>query len=186
MPTMGEITTLIRAASAGDERAFDRLFSLLYNDLHRLAHARLRRNSPNTLLDTTALVHEGYLRFVKAGELDVNDRGHFLAYAARVMRSIVVDFARKRQAERRGGGALQLTLDTGIVEAVDGSDDEIIRVHDALDELKQVDAELARLVELRYFAGLKVGEIAEAFGVTERTIERQWQKARAILFAAIN
>jgi RNA polymerase sigma factor (TIGR02999 family) len=186
MPTMGEITTLIRAASSGDERAFDRLFTLLYDDMHRLAHARLKRGRPITVLDTTSLVHEGYLRFVKAGELDVNDRGHFLAYAARVMRSIVVDFARKRQAERRGGGALKVTLDTGIAEAVDGSNDEIIRVHEVLDELKQVDAELARLVEMRYFAGLKVGEIAEAFGVTERTIERQWQKARAILFAAIN
>jgi RNA polymerase sigma factor (TIGR02999 family) len=102
------------------------------------------------------------------------------------MRSIVVDFARKRQAERRGGGALQVTLDTEIADVIDGSNDEIIRVHEALEELKQVDAELARLVEMRYFGGLKVGEIAEAFGVTERTIERQWQKARAILFAAIN
>jgi len=183
---MGEITKLIRAASAGDEGAFDRLFALLYNDLHRLAHARLKRNSTLTLLDTTSLVHEGYLRFVKAGELDVSDRGHFLAYAARVMRSIVVDFARKRQAERRGGDVVKVTLNTGIAEGVTGSDDEIIRVHEALDELRQVDEELARLVEMRYFGGLKVTEIAEAFGVTERTIERQWQKARAILFAAIN
>lgn len=181
---MGEITTLIRAANDGNREAIDRLFSLLYDDLHRLARARLRGNVRDTLLDTTSLLHETYGRLVQAGELDVADRKHFFAYSASVMRSIVVDFARKKNAEQRGGGQVRVAVDENLA-ATPADGDEILRVHEGLEQLGRVDADLARLVEMRYFAGLQVKEIAEAFGVTERTIERQWQKARAILFASL-
>ncbi len=174
---MGEITALIRAASGGDARALDRLLELLYQDLHRLAHARLRAHAENTLLDTTSLPHETCLRLLKTGELEVGDRHHFFAYAARVMRSVLVDFARRRSAERRGGEQIFVTLDTGA--GGPRSSDEILRVHEALDQLGRLDDGLARLVEMRYFAGLQGREIAEALGVTERTVERQWHKARA-------
>jgi RNA polymerase sigma factor (TIGR02999 family) len=181
---MGEITTLIRAANEGDREAIDRLFSLLYDDLHRLARARLRGNVRDTLLDTTSLLHETYGRLVHAGELDVADRKHFFAYSASVMRSIVVDFARKKNAEQRGGGAPRVALDETIAGSP-ASSDEVLRVHEALERLGRVDPDLARLVEMRYFAGLQVKEIAEALGVTDRTIERQWLKARAILFTSL-
>jgi RNA polymerase sigma factor (TIGR02999 family) len=182
---VGEITTLIRAANAGDRQAVDRLFELLYADLHQLAHARLRASPPNTFLNTTALLHEAYMRFVKAGQLDVDDRRHFLAYAARVMRSIVVDFARRRNAGMRGGGKAHDALDPGVAGALQRSHDEILRVHEGLEALGRIDDGLARLVEMRYFAGLQVQEIAEALGVTERTVERQWHKARAVLFSVL-
>jgi RNA polymerase sigma factor (TIGR02999 family) len=182
---MGEITTLIRAASQGEREAVDRLFGLLYDDLHRLAHARLRGNARDTLLDTTALLHETYARLVRTGELEVEDRRHFFAYCAGAMRSIIVDFARRRSAARRGGADDRVTLDDGLAGAPVERSDEVLRVHQGLERLAQVDERLARLVEMRYFAGLENREIAEAFGVSERTVERQWQKARAFLFASL-
>src|SRR6266567_2643336 len=113
-----ELTALLEAARRGDESAVNQIFSVMYGDLHRIAHARLRRNQAITLLDTTSLVHESYLRFLKAGQVKVSDRLHFLAYAARVMRSIIVDAVRKRQADRRGGDVVRVTLSTAIEEEV--------------------------------------------------------------------
>ena len=182
---MGEITILIRAAQRGDREALDRLFSLLYDDLHRIAHARVRAGAPNTLLDTTGLVHETYARFADAGELDVVDRQHFFAYVARAMRFVVVDFARRRNAEKRGGGREHVAIDENVAETLVDRGDEILRVHEGLEDLRRVDEDLVRLVEMRYFAGLRFHEIAEVLAVSERTVERQWQKARAILFASL-
>ena len=183
---MGEVTTLIRAANGGDSDALNRLFSLLYDDLHRLAHARLRSNTPDVLLDTTALLHETYARLVSAEEVTLQDRHHFFAYAARAMRFIVVDFARRHQALRRGAGQLHVPLSDTAAAAVPERSDEVIRVHEALDQLEQVDPALCRLVEMLYFVGLPVGAVAEALGVSTRTVERHWLKARAILFASIS
>lgn len=180
---MGEITALIRAASAGDAGARDRLLEVLYQDLRTLAHARLRVHAKDTLLDTTSLVNETCLRLLQAGELQAGDRKHFFAYASRVMRSVIVDFARRRAAQRRGGDRIVVPLEAGAGNP--RSSDEVLRVHDALDALDRLDGDLARLVEMRYFAGLQVREIAEVLGVTERTVERQWHKARAILFDAL-
>ena len=182
---MGEITTLIRAAQRGDRDALDRLFSLLYDDLRRIAHARVRAGGPNTLLDTTGLVHETYARLADVGEMDVVDRQHFFAYVARAMRFVVVDFARRRNADKRGGGSEHVAIDENVVEVVVDRSDEILRVHEGLESLRRVDEDLARLVEMRYFAGLQVQEIAEALAISERTVERQWQKARAILFESL-
>jgi RNA polymerase sigma factor (TIGR02999 family) len=178
---MTEITTLLRAAAAGDRMAADQAFAMLYADLQRLAHSRMRRSGDMTLLDTTALVHESYLRFQSAGELEFSDRQHFLAYAARVMHTVVVDLVRARQADRRGGGAEHVTLNTTISDSATRHDDEILRVHDAMSDLASTDQRLANVVEMRYFGGLSEQEIAQTLGVTERTVQRDWQKARLFL-----
>ena len=182
---MSQLTVLLDAARRGDRTALDDLFSLMYAELHRLAHLRLMRNERSTQLDTTSLLHESYLRFLNAGQLDVADRSHFLAYAVKVMRSIVVDFARKGQAERRGGGAAEIPLNTDLAESLHAPADELIRVDDALRDLAKVDERLVRVVEMRYFAGMSEQEIAAVLGVNERTVRRDWEKARLLLLAAL-
>jgi len=182
---MSEITTLLHAAGAGDRAAGDRAFALLYADLQRLARSRLRRSSELTLLDTTALVHESYLRLQGGGAAAFPDRHHFMAYAAKVMRAVVIDVVRARQAERRGGGAEVVTMDTGLIDSLTAHDDEVLRVHEALDELATLEPRLAQVVELRYFGGLAEAEIAASLGVTERTVQRDWQKARLFLSMAL-
>ena len=161
------------------------VFSALYQELHQLAHSRLRKNEPITLLDTTSLVHETYLRVSKAGRLDIADRARFLAYAGHVMRSIIVDFVRQRRAERRGGDQGRAALDTDAVDSVRSPEDEIMRVNEALDELAKVDERLVKIVEMRYFAGLTDDDIANALGINERTVRRDWQKARLLLSLAL-
>lgn len=182
---MGDITALINRAKHGDRAALDDLFEAMYPELRRLAHGRLARDRRNTLLDTTALVNECYLKYVSAGRLKVADRAHFLFYSAAAMRSIIVDFARARIAERRGGHAAHQTLNTEVVEASPAGEDEIVAVHDALIELEQLDARMVRIVEMRYFVGLTDIEIAQALGVTDRTVRREWEKARLLLAAAL-
>jgi len=178
---MGDITLLLQRARDNDRAAIDALFELLYQDLRRIAHARLAASGHQTLLDTSALVHEAYLRFQQADRITLNDREHFLAYAASTLRSVVVDFVRKRHAERRGGDAVHVTLDTNLAESVGASDDEILAVHEALQELARVDSRLVQVVEMRYFAGLTETEIASILGVTDRTVRRDWEKARVLL-----
>jgi RNA polymerase sigma factor (TIGR02999 family) len=164
--------------------ATQELFSLLYNDLRRLAHARLQRNEPITLLDTTSLVHETFLRVLKSGRIEVSERPRFLAYAAQVMRSVIVDFVRQRHAERRGGDDPRVPLDAA-AEGVPAADEEILRVSEALEELAKVDERLVKIVEMRYFGGFTEEDIALALGVTERTVRRDWQKARLLLSLAL-
>jgi len=183
--SMSEITGLLQRVNAGDAAARDALFAALYEDLRRLARSRLRQNETITVLNTTALVHESYLRYLNARELEFVDRGKFFAYAASVMRSIVIDEVRKRRAERRGGDAEHVPLETGAVDALAADDEQIIRVHEALVELAVLDPRLARVVEMRYFAGLGEADIAEALGITDRTVRRDWDKARTLLFAAL-
>lgn len=182
---MQEVTALIHAASQGAEGAVDRLYELLYADLRRIAHARLRGGQGPTLLDTTSLVHESYLRLVKLEQLRLEDRAHFLAYAARVMRSVVVDLVRESRAERRGGDQPMVTFDTQAADAQPASSDEVLQVHEALAELATIDERLVRVVEMRYFVGLDMEEIAQALGVGKRTVERDWEKARSFLYASL-
>jgi RNA polymerase sigma factor (TIGR02999 family) len=181
----GEVAQLLTAARRGEGPAAARLYEVLYDDLRRIARARLRSHRTLTLLDTTALVHESFLRFANLGELNVEDRGHFLAYAARAMRSVIVDFVRQKQAARRGGGEVKLPLDTDLAPIEAGGEDEVLRVSEALDELAKVDARAAQVVELRYFGGLVDREIAQFLGVTERTVYRDWKKARLMLATAL-
>ena len=180
-----ELTQLLASARRGDQDAAGAAFSLLYQELRRLAHAKLRQHQTMTLLDTTSLVHETYLKLVGASALPVEDRRHFFTYAARVMRSVIVDFARARQAERRGGEAAHLVLDTALSEKIAAPENDVLRVHEALEVLAQADERLAQVVEMRYFGGLSEIEIAETLGISERTVRRSWDKARLLLLAAL-
>jgi RNA polymerase sigma factor (TIGR02999 family) len=157
------------------------LFPSLYNELRRLARLRLAGGGRHTLLDTASLVHEAFLRMQRDGGVAVNDREHFLAYAATTMRSVVIDFVRRRNADRRGGGAEHVTLDTRTAEELGATDDEILAVHEALETLARVDARLVSVVEMRYFAGLSDAEIAAALGLSDRTVRRDWERARLLL-----
>lgn len=182
---MSELAGLLHAARQGEGAAVDQLCALLYQELHQIAHARLQRHKRMLLLNTTALVHESYLRLLQVGHLNVTDRSHFLAYAARVMRSIIVDFVRQRLAYRRGGSAMHVILQTDIAESVSSREETVIRINEALDSLAKVDERLVRVVEMRYFAGMSEQDIATVLGVTERTVRRAWQKARLLLFTAL-
>jgi len=182
---MSELTGLLAAARQGDSNAAGQAFSLMYDDLRRMARSRLRQHQTMTLLDTTSLVHESYLKLFGAQGLPVEDRHHFFAYAGRVMRSVIVDFARARRAERRGGDAVRVVLDTDIADRIAGPEDDLLRVHEALDVLEQADPKLAQIVELRYFAGMTEVEIAEVLGQSERTVRRSWEKAKLLLTAAL-
>lgn len=178
---MQAITQLLQAARLGDRAAAEQVVARLYADLQRLARRQVRDAGHLTLLDTTALVHEAWLRVAGAGGADFPDRRHFLAYAAQAMRSVIVDAVRARQAERRGGGQAHQTLDTALAEQLPAEDADVLRVHEALGELAELEPRLAQVVEMRYFAGLREAEIAEALSVTERTVQRDWQKARLFL-----
>jgi RNA polymerase sigma factor (TIGR02999 family) len=182
---MPELTLLLEGARQGDRQAIDQLFAALYAEFRQIAHARLRKTGPLTLVQTTMLVNESYLRLARTGRLAVNDREHFLAYAARVMRSIVVDLVRERMAARRGSGQAAITLSTAVAEVVPSGEAEILAVSEALESLAKVEPRLAEIVEMRYFAGLTEAEIAVAMGIGERTVRRQWEKARVLLSALL-
>ena len=183
---MAEITELLAAAGAGDEHAAASVFAALYDELKALAQAKLRRHGSMTLLDTTSLVHESFLKLVGHRALAVQDRRHFFTYAARVMRSVIVDFARARQTERRGGDVQMVTLDTGLSSQLAGPHTDVLRVHEALEVLAAAEPRLAQVVEMRYFAGLTEVEVAEILGLTERTVRRDWTKAKLLLAAALD
>jgi len=166
--------------------AVDELFSATYAELRRLARSRLRDGGRNTVLDTTALVHETYLRLSKSVRTQFPDRIRFFVYAGRVMRSVIVDMVRQRRTERRGGGALHITLTGDLRDAgAAAGEDQILRVNEALEELAKVDKRMAQVVEMRYFGGLTDQEIGEALGVTDRTVRRDWEQARLLLAEAL-
>jgi RNA polymerase sigma factor (TIGR02999 family) len=182
---MSDVTVLLSRIAGNDRAAIDALFELLYKDIHRMARARLHENGPLTLLDTTALAHEAYLKLQGAGRIDLDSRGRFMAYVSQVLRNVIVDFARKRNAERRGGGMAELTLNTDIAASIGSQDDDILRINDALDELDKSDPRLRQVVEMRYFGGLTEQEIAEALGLTDRTVRRDWERARLLLSVSL-
>lgn len=176
----GEITQLLQAASGGETTSLNRLFTLLYRELRSIARRQLGRASSAETLSTTALVHETYLKLSRNAGWTSRDRGHFFALAARAMRQILIDHARARLRERRGGGAMPITLDDVDVE-VASRPSSLIALDEALDRLEVVDEELARLVEQRFFAGLSLEEISGISGRSVRTLKRYWQTARAFL-----
>ena len=181
---MSDLTDLFAGVNSGDRAALDKLLTVMYDDLHRMAHRRLRLSDHRLTLNTTGLVHESYLRLLKAGRLAVSDQRHFLVYSAHVMRSIIVDLVRKHRALRHGGGALHVTLATEHAESV-SSEDQLIRLNEALEELGHSEPRLVQVVEMRYFVGLSETETAEALGVGIRTVGRDWQKAKLLLQAAL-
>ena len=178
---MSDVTELLRRASSDDRSAIDELFALLYNDVRRMAHGRLIGGAPISLLNTTAVANEAYLRLCNAERLDITSRAHFMAYLSKVLRAVIVDFARRRSAERRGGAAQFVTLDTAIGDSVAAADAEVERLDDALEVLQRTDPRLRQVVEMRYFAGMSDDEIAKALGVTPRTVGRDWVRARLLL-----
>jgi RNA polymerase sigma factor (TIGR02999 family) len=182
---MGDVTTLLAAARRGQAGAVDRLYTLLYQQLRAAARRQLRRRDHRGVLDTTMVVHESYLRLKARGALSLTDRLQFMGYAASAMRSVIVDLARSQLAEKRGSGAPVVTLRTGIAESVSPGNEDILRVHEALDELAAIEPRLAKIVEMRYFVGMSEQEAAAALGIARRTAQRDWEKARLFLFAAL-
>lgn len=186
-PPPGEVTRLLGAWGDGDRAAADRLFALLYDELRRIAHRALADQHDEATLQTTALVHELYLRLVGGFQPSSDDRRRFFGAAAKVMRRILVDRARERLAEKRGAGARPEPLDAAerargpAGPGVEAQAAEALAVDEALAALERHDARLAELVELRFFAGRSVEESAALLGVSERTVKRDWQKARALL-----
>ena len=181
----GSVTGMLEAAGQGDKAAIGQLYGMLYPELRSLAHQRVRNHNNLQMLDTTSLVHESYLRLVKAGRINVENRKHFLAYAAHVMRSVVVDFVRHARTERQGGAELHVTLNSDVLDGVASPADEILRMHEFLEELAQVDQRLVSVIEMRYFAALDNDQIAEVLGVTDRTVRRDLEKARLLLLDAL-
>lgn len=183
---MGELTQALADLRAGESKtaAVNVLFNETYGELKRLAHRRLGRGRGAGTLDTTSVVHESYLRFLGAERLEIRDRAHFIAYASKVMRSVIVDIVRRGSADRRGGDITLLTLGDGIRDMLT-RDDELLQLDAALGALAQVDEQLVRLVELRFFAGLTVEEAADCLDVSARTAARLWEKARLVLLDAM-
>ena len=171
---------LLAAWSAGNREAFDELIPLVRRELHRLADRQLAAERPGHTLQATALVNEAYIRLVDQGQKDWKNRAHFFAICAQLMRQILVDYARKHRARKRGGGVDALPLDEALVYAT-GRSDELLALDEALERLIQIDGRKGRVVELRYFAGLNNIEAAEVLGVSENTVIKDWALARAWL-----
>ena len=184
MTQTADITGLLDAARDGDRGALDRVLATLYQELHTMARRQLAGQHGQTL-DATALVHEAYLKLIGRREAKFDDRAHFFAYAASAMRSVVVDYARQRMAQKRGGDLHRVT---DLPEDIEGGlrlDEDMLGLDTALTKLAAVDERLARVVELRYFAGLSEMEIASLLDRSERSIRRDWQKAKLFLLAAL-
>jgi RNA polymerase sigma factor (TIGR02999 family) len=179
----GDITQLLAAARLGDRAAVDRLFELVYDELRQIARRQLGRGGET--LRTTALVHEAYLKMAQGQGATPQDRTHFFATAARAMRQILVDHARRRQAQKRGAGVRPAFLDEERI-GFGARQEEILAVDAALSRLELLDARLGRLVELRFYAGLSVEEAAATLEISPRTIKRDWRKARAFLYRELH
>lgn len=185
----GEITGLLAAARQGDGSAAHRLMTLVYDELHTMARRQLRYRRPGQTITTTVLVHEAYLRLVNQENLTWQDRSHFFSVAALAMRQILVDSARRRVAKKRGGEDVRVTLDELRMGGKEPDSEaraiEVLAVDRALTSLAALNERLSRLVELRFFAGLTEEETAQVMGTSERTVRRDWRKARAFLFQAL-
>jgi RNA polymerase sigma factor (TIGR02999 family) len=184
-PPTDDVTGLLLNWRQGDPATLERIVPLVYNELRRVARGHLRGERANHTLQTTALVHEVYLRLVDVDRMTVQGRGHFFAMAARLMREILVDHARRKLAGKRGGGATIVGLDEASLEAVTSSVDVLV-LNEALDVLSALDARQCRVVELRFFAGLNIDEAAEALGISTATVEREWAMAKAWLYQRLS
>lgn len=177
---MADITELLNRWTDGDSTAFDQMIPLVYSEMRAIARNLMRNERPGHLLDTTALVHDAYLRLVDQTRIQWSSRVHFYGAAANAMRRILVDQARKRLSVKRGSGAIPEELDLGLTIAFE-PDLEVVELNQALDELAAIDPERARVVELRYFAGLSLEETAELLDVSPQSVSRDWTAARAWL-----
>lgn len=185
---MDAISDCIDRVRTGEPGARDALFSAAYDELRRLARARLRDGGRSTLLDTQALVHETFMRAARSGQLQPADRRAFFAYASQVMRTVIIDHVRDRLAQRRGGGLEPVTLGPTLSEQLAPdrrAEADVLRVHEAVDALAAREPRAAQVVQMRYFGGFSETEIADTLGVTERTVRRDWDKASALLKALL-
>jgi len=184
-PSKVEVTQLLRAWGGGDDSALKKLTPLVENDLHRLAHRYMARERPGHTLQTTALVNEVYLRLVDLHQVSWQDRAHFFAISARMMRRILTDFARSRNYQKRGGAALHVSFDEALAVSQE-QDAEIVAIDEALIGLAAVDARKSQVVELRFFGGLSVQETAEVLKVSPETVKRDWRFAKAWLHRVLS
>lgn len=175
-----DVTELLTAWSNGNQAARDQLMSVVYDELHRLARRYMRRESPDHTLQTSALLNEAFLRLVDQKNVHWQNRAHFFGIAAQMMRRILVDYARGRNYEKRGGGARALSLDEALIVS-DARNEEVVNVHEALERLTEFDARKGQIVELRFFGGLSIEETAEVLGVSPGTVMRDWTLAKAWL-----
>ena len=180
LPPRADFTDILLAWRAGDESALGTLTSLVYDELHRLAQYYMARERPGHTLQATALVNEAYVKLVDARRVRWQNRAHFMAVAAQTMRRILVDVARKRRVQKRGGDVTQVTLHEGLVVGVEPGSD-LVALDDALEGLEKLDPRKSRVVELRFFGGLNLEETAEALGVSTDTVGRDWSAAKAWL-----
>lgn len=179
----GEVTRLLRAMNAGDRTAGEQLLPLVYHELHRIASAFMRHERPDHTLQATALIHEAYLRLA-GEEIDWENRGHFIGLAAHVMRRVLVDYARQHRAERRAGGLQRVEMDDNFVISPERLD-EVLFLDRALQKLKTKNPRQAQVVELRYFGGLSVEQIAAILGIAARSVKRDWSLARMFLHSEL-
>ena len=182
---MPDVTDLLLSWRQGDAAALDRLVPLVYDKLRRVARRHVRGESPGHTLQATALVHEAYLRLVDVNRMTVTNRAHLMGVAGTLMRQILVDHARRQRADKRGGGVTVLSLDEALPAAWTSSVD-VLALDEALDALSAIDARQCRVVELRFFAGLKIDEAATALEISPATVEREWALAKAWLFRRLS
>ncbi|MEZ4696712.1 MAG: ECF-type sigma factor [Rhodothermales bacterium] len=178
-----EVTRLLQSVRRGDDGARSELYRIVYDRLVGIADGQLARTNVETL-NANDLVHEAYLKLLPALEIELSDRSHFFGIAANAMRQVLVDYARKKSSAKRGGGQVRVTLN-GIPSGAELKPDDIISISDALDDLDQLNPRLRQVVEMRFFAGLEHKEIADALGITTRTVERDWAKAKLLLHRAL-
>jgi len=179
-----DVTQLLIAWSDGDRAALDQLMPLVYEELRRLAHSYIKRERPNHTLQTSGLVNEAYLRLVDQSQLKLKDRAHFFGIAARLMREILVDYARKRKYAKRGGEAQRIPFEETLIVSDERASD-IVALDDALKELSEIDPRQSQIVELRFFGGLSIEEAAEVLNVSPGTVMRDWTMAKAWLRMAV-
>jgi RNA polymerase sigma factor (TIGR02999 family) len=180
LPSKVEVTQLLKAWGGGDDTALQQLAGVVQDELHRIAHRCMAREKPGHTLQTTALVNEVYLRLVDADSVNWQDRAHFFAISARMMRRVLTDFARSRNYQKRGGGAIQVSLDEGLVVAPE-KDADIMALDQSLTEFAALYPRQSQVVELRFFGGLEVEEVAEALKISTVTVKRDWRFAKAWL-----
>jgi RNA polymerase sigma factor (TIGR02999 family) len=180
----GQVTRLLASVRQGNREAVDLVFNLVYSELHTAARRQLARARPGQTLETTVLVHEAYLKLVDSAQANWTDRGHFFAVAAKAMRQIIIDYARWTSRKKRGGAVQKISLD-GIDVASEERADELLALDAALTRLESFSERLARIVELRFFAGLSVDETADTLALPPHQVKREWRKARAFLFQSI-
>ncbi|HEX6134234.1 MAG TPA: sigma-70 family RNA polymerase sigma factor [Longimicrobiales bacterium] len=185
MAGQGDITELLHAHAAGDRDALDLLLPQVYEELRRIAGARLRRERPDHTLHATEVVHEAFMKLVPLERVDWKDRAHFFAIASRAMRNVLIDHALRRGAAKRGGGAVAVPLEA-VPLSVERPVDDLIALSRALDALERIDERQARVVECRFFGGLEIDETAEALGISPATVSRDWAFARAWLHRAMS